>query len=311
MPDTRTSRFLGIHLPLIVVGCTATFAAYWFSPLGANRTTPAPAHTATAVSRLPVRPVACDQSGEQPGSTAAAVPATVSLAGGTLPAGATLYGMGKLSTVGQPADAVLYMVGPSGQACAADQSFGSDGHNSFYVYLIGPSPSEQYQPQVFVSQTNFPGDGAENTQRFACAYIPAVAALIAGTPQTGNTDTLSCTPDPNETITPMPTGGPHAYIALVAIPPHVEDPRFAASGGDEPVIALMTADIKTVQGLTEVWDVQEIDCAYDTGTKNVCAASLEFFLDRPDLSGSAISQSMTPAARATAIQDIGRRLAAS
>jgi hypothetical protein len=249
-----------ILFALVVAGCAATTTT--------ATTTTRPTSVEVRVASCPIP--ASDYTGTP--STPGSSPPTLRLASSLAPPeGAQIYGTAFPGSVS-------YLIAPTGATCQGTWASADGGE-----IMAAASPSGQTQGVVMWTRAG--GAGPETD--LACPYIPAVLAVDRAF--RGNASL--CGHPSEDVVRQIPTGSPNLYAAAVWVPAHVKDPNLAGSGdGTDPTVALFTAQIvPLVPGnATPTALGQMIACTLPPAQRNVCTASLEFFLSTQSEVGASV-----------------------
>ena len=156
---------------------------------------------------------------------------------------------------------VSYLLGPASATCQAGLASADGGEGMMATPVSDRSES--------VTMTIRAGGVGPSTD-LACPYIPAVRAADEVL-RRGHT---FCAHPAADVIRQIPTGTASVYAAAVFVPAGVKDPGIEGSGdGIDPVIALYTA-----WAGSDAASGQMIACTLASGQRDICAASLKFFL---------------------------------
>jgi hypothetical protein len=212
----------------------------------------APAPVEVRVTSCPVP--AADYAGVR--YTPQAAPATLRLPASVAPpANAQIFG-----TWFMPGQ-VAYLLGPKSATCQAGLASADGGEDMAATLLSDRSAT--------VTAT-FHAGGAGPSTDLACPYIPAVRAADEAFRQ-GYT---FCTHPSADVIRQIPTHTASLYAAAVFVPAGVTDPWIEGSGhGTDPAVALYTAWAGS-DGAAG----QKVACTLAPAQRDICAASLKFFL---------------------------------
>ena len=243
-----------VLVAVLVAGCASNAA----SPSASNPPPSAGQATATSATPAPtpveVPAAACPvPAGDYAGTRYAPHPApgTTRLpASVPLPAGAQVFGTEFLP------GSVSYLLGPASATCQGALASADGGEIMTAVDRSGS-----------VTMLIRPGGVGPSTD-LACPYIPAVHAADEAFRQ----GRVFCDHPSADVIRQIPTGTPSLYAAAVLVPGHVKDPDIQGSGRD-PAVALYTA-----QAGSDYANGQMIACTLAPAQRDVCAASLKFFL---------------------------------
>lgn len=178
------------------------------------------------------------------------------------PKGARLYG------TQFPGNSDSYLIGAGSGTCQAIWASADGGE-----FMAATSASGAFQHVMMV--INAGGVGPETD--LACPYIPAV--LDADRAMRGNA--ALCVRPSRDVVRLISTDSSDLYAAVVWVPPKVKDPNLSGSGNrTDPTVALFTARVVPVlPGNTTPTAVgQMITCTLPPAKRNVCTASLRFFL---------------------------------
>jgi hypothetical protein len=203
-----------------------------------------------------------------------AAPATT-----TLPASVTLPGNAQIFGTTFLAGSTSYLLAQKSGTCQAGLSSADGGENMTAATVPGEG----------VTVTISPGGAGPSTD-LACPYIPAVHAADEAFRQ----GTALCTHPSTDVVRQIPTHTASLFAAAVLVPAHVKDPNIAGSGaGADPTIALYTASAGA-----DAAAGQMIACTLAPAQRNICAASMKFFL-----AAQAQIRTKISAANLTAMQD--------
>jgi len=221
-----------------------------------------PAQAAGVVSCAPLSPETFQLINPTPGPTP---PSSIALPQGVTSVSGISVFAGDPRVIGAPSPgsplgSFGYMLGPSGATCK--QAYASaDG--GYFINLSEAGEGE------LVAVFSPGGLGPELT--LSCPYIPAAAAAAVN----GH---FQCSPASFEdTVTQLPAIGGES-VAIVLVPPFVQDPNISGSGGADTAIGLFT--------FGQLGGAQAIVCALPDGQRSVCIASLQYFLASPFPSGN-------------------------
>jgi hypothetical protein len=253
-PQARQKRWqqaaLAATMLLLVVFAGLQLAASRRPPeAGAARTSPL---VKVQVTSCPVP--ALDYAGLR--YSPQAPPATLSVLASLAPPGnARIFGTWFLP--GQ----VSYLLGPKAATCQAGLG-SADGGESMAATPVADR-------SAIVTMTIRAGGAGPSTD-LACPYIPAVRAAD----EAFRHGYAFCNHPSGDVIRQIPTDTASLYAAAVFVPAGVKDPDIAGSGGGiGPAIALYTAWAGSGGA-----SGQMIACTLAPAQRDICAASLKFFL---------------------------------
>jgi len=231
-----------------------------------------PPSTQPAVAPCPVPP---SQLGSLKG---APIPGIIRLPSSVqLPGGAGLYGTASGGTSSALAS-VVYTVGAAGVPCQA--SLSQDG--GLTVRAIGAG-----NPLVGVVARYSVG-GISNAEGLSCPYVAQARAFALGHDLTG-TASQYCSPPAKDQVVQLPTSDAQLGAAAVLTPVGISDPNIPNSGNpNDETVAVFTFS-PPAPGTTFP-EPQAISCTLPTAQRQICAASLAFFL-RISTLGSRVSSS--------------------
>ena len=227
--------------------------------------TSAPSSVQVTVGPCPVP--ASDYAGTQ--YSPHAPPPTLTLTSALVPPkGATLFG-----SVFPLDTSASYMIGPSTASCQGSFASGDGG-----MVMTAAERSNASQGVTMVLR---PGGAGPSTD-LACPYIPAVEAADQSF-QGGN---AQCGHPSGDVVQQIATGTTNVYAAAVWVPADVMDSNFtwACTGGCDPfsdmtgrgspTLALFTAQVLPPMSASGMM----IACTLPSTERNICSASLRFFL---------------------------------
>lgn len=238
------------------------------APAVTTPTTAVPSTTSTSLRpasvQVPVTPCpipASDYAGtpEAPESP----PPTLSVATSLMPAtGVQVYGSAF------PGGSGSYLLAPTSSTCQGAWSSADGG--MIMTAILG---SKGHRGVTMVLRAGGVGPQTD----LACPYIPAV--LAADEAMRGSASL--CAHPSEDVVRQIPTGSANLYSAVVWVPAQVKDPNLQGSGdGAAPTVALYTAQVFPPEphNATATADAQMIACTLVPAQRDICTASLQFFL---------------------------------